>query len=124
METTGAVPVPARVIVCVGPRLKELSLTVSDPVAGPVTEGVNVTDTVQVDPPARGGWQLFVSPNPPLAEMLRLVSGLPPKLVIVMDWLELVVPTFYVKFKVSGEKLIADGGGLGTGKGWGVAPKT
>jgi len=53
--------------------------------------------------------------------MLWISSVVPPKLVTVMGWVE-VVPTFCVKLKVEGEKLIAEGRGLGNGIG--VRPNT
>ena len=96
-------------------------MTISDPLTGPVTVGVNVTETVQFDPAASWLGQELVSLNPPLAEKLERSSGLPPKLVMVMDWEELV-PTFWEKFRVVGDNLMADGRGVG--KGTGVTPKT
>jgi hypothetical protein len=50
-------------------------------------------------------------------------NGLPPKLVIVTDWGLLEVPmSWMLKVKALGEKLSADGRGLGTGTA--VTPKT
>jgi hypothetical protein len=50
-------------------------------------------------------------------------NRLPPKLVIVTDWGLLEVPISWLpKVKVAGEKLSAEGRGLGNGKR--VAPKT
>ena len=97
-------------------------MTVSNPLTGPVTGGVKVTLTVQFDPATSGLGQLLVSPNPLLAEKLDKFSGLPPKLVMVTGWAGLEVPTFWEKSNVVGERLIAEGSGLG--KGTGVTPKT
>jgi hypothetical protein len=79
----GAVPEPVRLTVCAVPALPELSVTVSSSFAGPVTVGVKVTETAQVD--AAGSWlgQLLVSANGATAEMFDKSSGLPPKLEIV-----------------------------------------
>jgi hypothetical protein len=81
-----------------------------------------VTETVQVDPGISVSWQSCVSENPPLADSLNPFNGLPPKLAIVMVWTEPVVPTFCENVNVGGNKLIADGRGLG--RDIGVAPKT
>jgi hypothetical protein len=90
-----------------------------------MTDGPNVTDTVQFDPAISWLGQLSVSENPPVPEILNglptKLSGLPPKLAIVMGW-EALVPTFWDTFSVAGEKLMAEGRGVGSGTG--VAPKT
>ena len=118
----GVVPVPLSVTTCAEPRFPESSLTFSAPVTEPTDGGVNVTDTVQFDPAGRTAGQLFVSENPPLAERFNPFSGLPPKFVMVMVCVALVVPIFCEKVNVGGEKLIAEGRGVGSGTG--VAPKT
>jgi hypothetical protein len=67
--------------------------------------------------------QLLVSTKSPLAEIPEKFSALPPKLVIVTGWELLDVPISWLpKVKVAGEKLIAEGRGLGNGMV--VAPKT
>jgi hypothetical protein len=121
-EAPGVVPVPLSVTTCVGPRFPESSLTFSAPVTEPTVCGVNVTDTAQLDPADRTAGQSFVSENPPLAERLIPFSGLPPKFVMVMVWGALAAPTFCENVNVGGEKLIAEGCGVGSGTG--VAPKT
>ena len=83
---------------------------------------MNATDAVQLDPPDRAAGQLFVSEKPLLAERVSPFRGLPPKLVMVIVWVALVVPTFCENVNVGGEKLIAEGRGVGSGTG--VAPKT
>jgi hypothetical protein len=103
--------------------LPESSLSVSSPVAGPVTVGAKDTLAVQLAPATKLFGQLLVSANSPLAEMLEKFSDLPPKLVIVTGWELLEVPiSWLAKVKAAGEKLIAEGRGLGNGTG--VAPKT
>jgi hypothetical protein len=87
---TGAVPVPVSVTVCETPRLPESSLTVSEPLTAPATDGVKVMETVQFDPAGRRLGQLLVWENPPLAEKPEKSSGLPPKFVTVMGSVELV----------------------------------
>jgi len=121
MEAAGAVPTPVRTTVCAAPRLPESSLTLSWAFTGPVADAVKVTVTVQFCPAISWLGQLFVSVNALLAEMFDKLSGLPPKLEIVRGS-EPLVPTFCEKFKVAGEKLMADGRGLG--KGTGVMPNT
>ena len=117
------VPVPLSGTTCVEPKFPESSLTFSAPVTEPAASGVNVTDTVQLDPANRAAGQSFVSEKPSLVEKANPFSGLPPKLVIVTAWELLAVPmSWSAKVKVAGEKLIAEGRGLGTGTG--VAPKT
>jgi hypothetical protein len=97
-------------------------LRVSSPVSGPATVGAKDTLAVQLAPATKLFGQLFVSVNSPLAEMPEKFSELPPKLVIVTGW-EFEVPiSWLAKSKVAGEKLIAEGRGLGNGTG--VAPKT
>ena len=119
----GREPVPVRVTVCDAPKLPESSLRVSDPVAGPAKVGAKDTLIVQLVPAARLFEQLLVSANPSLGEMLEKFSRLPPKFVILTGWELLEVPVSWVpKVKVAGEKLIAEGRGLGNGTG--VAPKT
>jgi hypothetical protein len=54
--------------------------------------------------------------------ILNPLIGLPPKLVTVIVWGELVVLTFWEKVSEGGLKLIAEGRGAGTGTG--VALKT
>jgi hypothetical protein len=98
-------------------------LRVNSPVAAPATFGAKDTPAVQLAPAARLPGQLFVSTNSPLAEMPEKSSGLPPKFVIVTGWELLEVPISWLpKVKVAGEKLSAEGRGLGNGKR--VAPKT
>lgn len=121
-EAAGAVPTPARVTLCVAPALPESSVTVTTPSTGPGADGVNETLTVQFDPAASWVGQASVSANPPLAEMFDKFSGLPPKFEIVTGCEGLDVPTFWEKVNVAGERLIAEGRGLG--KGIGVTPKT
>ena len=118
----GAVPVPVRAIDCEGPAFPESSLTVSDPVAGPVAAGVNVTETEQLAPARSCAGQLLTTANAPAAETPDKFSGLPPKLEIVMLLGELADPMFCEKSKVAGVNPMAEGRGLGTGKG--VIPKT
>src|SRR5258707_91135 len=119
----GRRPVPERVTACDAPKLPESSLKVSSPVSGPATLGAKDTLAVQFAPAARLPEQLLVSAKSPLAEMPEKFSGLPPKLVIVTDWELLEVPiSWLAKVKVAGEKLIAEGRGLGNGTR--VAPKT
>lgn len=120
-EAVGAVPKPERVTACAAPRLPESSVTVSNPLAGPATDGAKDTETVQLDPPGRVVGQLLVSVNPPFAEIFEKSSGLPPKLAMVRGRAPLV-PTFWLKLKVAGAKLTAEGRGLG--KGIEVTPKT
>lgn len=86
-----------------------------------MTDGAKVTATVQFDPTASVAGQLGAAVNPPLAEMLPKFNGVPPKLATVTVC-EPLVPMFWVKFKWDGERLIAEGRGLG--KGIGVIPKT
>jgi len=114
--------VPLSVTTCVEPKFPESSLTFSAPVTEPAACGVNVTDTVQLDPANRAAGQSFVSEKPSLVERVNPFSGLPPKLVMVIVWAALVVPRFCENVNVGGEKLIAEGGGVGSGTG--VAPKT
>jgi hypothetical protein len=121
-EAPGMVPVPLSATACVEPRFPESSLTFSVPVTEPTAGGVNVTGTVQFDPAGRTAGQLFVSENPPLADRLNPFSGLPPKFVMVIVWVALVVPMFCENVNVGGEKPIAEGRGVGSGAG--VAPKT
>ena len=83
-EAVGVVPVPLSVTSCSEPKFPESSLTFSVPVSEPAAGGVNVTDTVQFDPPGRTAGQLFVSENPSLADRFNPFSGRPPKLVMVM----------------------------------------
>ena len=116
------VPVPLSGTTCVEPKFPESSLTFSAPVTEPAASGVNVTDTVQLDPANRAAGQSFVSEKPSLVEKANPFSGLPPKLVMVMVWAALVVPTSCENVNVGGEKLIAEGRGVGSGTG--VAPKT
>src|SRR5947209_5676795 len=85
-ETAGVVPTPVSVTSCVVPAFPELSEKVSWPVTVPVEEGEKVTPTVQAAPAVRMVGQSGVMANTPFAEMLDKVSGLPPKLLIVMDW--------------------------------------
>jgi hypothetical protein len=118
----GAVPVPVSASVCDAPILPELSATFSCPVAGPATEGVNETFTVQLEPAARLLGQLFVSRNPEPAEIFTEFSVLPPKLAMVIVWDGLVAPTFWEKSRVDGVNLMAEGCGLGSGTG--VMPNT
>jgi len=59
--------------------------------------------------------------NPLVAERPLKLSGLPPKLVMTTGCVE-VVPAFWVKLRVVGLKLMADGRGPG-GSGTGVTPK-
>jgi len=121
-DAAGAVPVPLSVMTCIEPRFPESSLTFSVPVTAPGAAGVNVTDTVQRYPPGRTAGQSLDSENPLLVEKLNPFRGRPPKLVTVMVWPGLVVPTLCENVKVAGEKVIADG--IGVGRGTGVAPKT
>src|SRR5256885_2790396 len=118
----GVVPVPSSGTACVEPRFPESSVTVSAPVTGPTTCGVNATDTVQFDPADRVAGQLSVSENPPPAARLNPFSGLPPTFAMVMVCGALVVPVFCENVSVGGEKPIAEGRGAGSGTG--VAPKT
>ena len=97
-------------------------MTVSNPLAGPVTEGTNVIETVQFDPTASVAGQLGVAENPPVAEILLRFSGAPPKLAIVTVCGTLLLPTFCVKLKEEGVRLMAEG--RCAGKGTGVIPKT
>jgi len=69
--------------VCWIPKLPELSVTVSVPVAGPATDGAKDTKTVQLVPAIKVVAQFVVSANPLLAVMLEKLSGLPPKLVML-----------------------------------------
>jgi hypothetical protein len=121
-DAAGAVPIPFRVKSCAEPRFPESSITFKAPVTGPTVAGVNVTDTMHVEPAGRTPAQLSVSANPSLADRLSTSNVLPPKLAIVMVWGALVVPVFSEKVSAGGEKLIAEGRGVGTGAG--VAPKT
>ncbi len=116
------VPVPLSGTTCVEPKFPESSLTFSAPVTEPAACGVNVTDTVQLDAANRAAGQSFVSEKPSLVEKANPFSGLPPKLVMVMVWAALVVPTSCENVNVGGEKLIAERRGVGSGTG--VAPKT
>ena len=98
-------------------------MKVNSPVVAPATLGAKDTPAVQLVPAARLPGQSFVSTNSPLAEMPEKSNRLPPKLVIVTDWELLEVPISWLpKVKVAGEKLSAEGRGLGNGKR--VAPKT
>src|SRR6266478_3271559 len=116
LRCRGRVPVPVRVTVCDAPELPESSLRVRSPLAGPATAGAKDTLAVQLAPATRLFGQLFVSGNPSLAAMLEKFSGLPPKFVIVTGWELLEVPiSWLAKVKVVGEKLIAEGRGLGSG---------
>ena len=108
---------PVRVTACEEPQLPESSLIVSWPAAGPATVGAKVTETVQFEPGTSMLGQLFVSGNPPVDEMPKMSSGLPPKFVMVTGWEGLVVPTFWEKSRVGGVKLIAEGRGLGSDRG-------
>jgi hypothetical protein len=121
-DAAGTVPEPLSATTCVGPMFPESSLTFRAPFTASTADGVNVTETVQFDPGVSVAGQSFVSENPSLADRLNPFSGLPPKLAMVMVWVGLVVPTFCENVNVGGEKLIADGRGLGNGIG--VAPKT
>jgi hypothetical protein len=121
-ETDGAVPVPLSASVCDVPKLKELSVTTSDPLTVPVVVGAKETLTVQFDPAASTAGQLFVCWKPPFAETASPFSGLPPKFVMMMVCAGLVVPTFCENVSVGGLKPIAEGSGVGNGTG--VAPKT
>ena len=89
-EAAGAVPVPVRARVCMGPRLKESSLAVSVPVYGPAADGAKVTLAVQLVPATSVPAQLSDSVKLPAAMREVKSSGLPPKLVMVTGWVELV----------------------------------
>ena len=61
----GAVPVPVIAMICVAPRLKELSLTVNVPFTVPWAVGAKAIEAVQLDPACRRApVQLSVSLNP------------------------------------------------------------
>jgi len=68
----GAVPVPARLALCVAELA--LSLTVSEPVREPVAVGVKVTLIVHDALAARLVPQVLVSEKSPLAVMLEIAS--------------------------------------------------
>ena len=98
-----------------------MSVTVNVPVTVFVDAGVKVTDTVQLLPATNSAGQLLVCANPGLtATLLAPLSGLPPKLAIVMVCAGLVVPTFCEILKPGGVKLMAEGRGVG--KESGTAP--
>jgi hypothetical protein len=77
---------------------------------------------VQLVAATRTDGQLLVWENTPDVAILNPLIGLPPKLVTVTVWGELVVLTFWEKVSEGGLKLIAEGRGAGTGTG--VALKT
>jgi hypothetical protein len=81
-----------------------------------------MTETVQFDPAFNTEGQLFVCVKGPLEVTFSPYSGLPPKLLIVTVCAALGVPMFCVNVSEMGEKLTADGRGLGCGIS--VAPKT
>jgi hypothetical protein len=96
--TTGAVPVPVRLTVCVVGLA--LSVIVKAPVSEPTTVGVKVTLRVQLAPSATLAPQLLVSAKSPLfvPAMVTLVmlSVALPVLVSIMGAAELVVPTAWL----------------------------
>ena len=85
------------------------------PEAAPDAGGVNVTDTVQLAAGASTVGQLFDSENGPVAESVRKLMLLPPKLVTVMVWAALVEAIFCVKSSVGRRE--ADGRGARSGQG-------
>jgi hypothetical protein len=119
---TGDVPTPVSATDWDPPRLPESSPTVSDPMAGPAAVGEKETFTTQDDPAGNWPGQALVSVNGPVVETPERFSGLPPKLEIVTGWEGLTVPVFWEKARVGGDRLTAEG--LGVGSGMGVTPKT
>lgn len=117
----GAVPTPASGMACVAPRFPESSVTIREPAAAPVAEGAKVTLTMQAAPARSWLEQVFVSVNPPVADMVPMLSGLPPKFEMV-TCCEPEVPAFCDMLRDAGRKLTADGCGFGSGMG--VTPKT
>src|SRR2546427_12929223 len=102
------VPVPLSGTTCVEPKFPESSLTFSAPVTEPAACGGNVTDTVQLDPANRAAGQSFVSEKPSLVEKANPLSGLPPKLVMVVVWAALAAPTSWAQINVVGERPSGD----------------
>jgi hypothetical protein len=114
----GAVPVPVIAMICVPPRLKELSLTVNVPFTVPWAVGAKAIEAVQLDPPCRRApAQLSVSLNPLLTASEEILSGLPPKFAMVTGRGVLGPPTFCVTAGAGGVKLTAGGSGLGNERG-------
>jgi hypothetical protein len=92
--TTGSVPVPLKVTVCVLPATKLLlSVMVRVPVSGPVSVGEKVTLILQERPASTLLPHLLVSPKLALAVILVIVSAALPMLLRVTGFDTLVVPT-------------------------------
>jgi len=101
------VPVPLNVALCVAPDTPPaLSVTVKDPLSGPVDCGSKVTLIVQNEPAATDVPQLFVWPKFPDTEMLEMLSAAVPPLVSVTGCALLVVFTAWLaKFRAVGFRL-------------------
>jgi hypothetical protein len=109
--TTGAVPVPVRLTVCVAGLA--LSVIVKVAVSEPTTVGVKVTPRVQLSPAATLGPQLLVSAKSPLfvPAMVTLVmlSGALPVLVSAMGAAALVVPIGWLPKLYDGNDRVTTG---------------